>query len=555
MPRGVLPVPRPSGRTSPAWAELDLEGAYAEALRDTLPRDVLAEATARAQARYPDLEAFAARVAPSMVWYRHVRILSDVLESVARGERTRVLISVPPRHGKSELVSRTFVAWWLLQHPDRWVGLASYGATLAQQLSRAARDRYTTAGGELRGDSTAVDLWQTPHGGGVWAAGVGGSITGFGADLAIIDDPLKNAEEAASPLIRQKQQEWYQSVLATRLHPGAAVVVVQTRWHEDDLTGWLLRQEAEGETAEGWHIVHLPAIAEDIPPIVPVGCTLALEWREVGEALNPERYPVDVLAQVRRRVGPYVWAALYQGRPQALEGGLFLRSWWQTYDPRQLPKSWDQLIQSWDLAFKDADQSDYVAGVTIGVKDGNAYVLDLVRGRLDFPATVRAIQLAAAKWPQASHRLVEDAANGPAVLATLRGSINGLMAVKPMGGKLARAHAIAPLVADGRVWLPPRESAPWVDDLMAELTSFPTGAHDDQVDALTQGLRQLAPLLRAYVAPKAMPDRAIDRDHGVRKGADGKVRPRTFKEAAIDRHPGLAGRPVVGNPWDSWGTR
>ena len=542
---GKLPKPAP-------WARVSLAEAFREAVEDTRPTDATGAKVAVARAKYPTLKAYAQRVAPQIAWHKHVAEIAHVLERVERGELTRVMIWIPPRHSKSELVSRLFSSWYLLRNPNKWCGLSSYGADLAQQLSRISRDRYTLGGGLFRDDSQAVGLWQTMSGGGMWATGVGGPITGFGADLAIIDDPLKGAEEANSATIRQKQQEWYQSVLATRLHPGAAVVVVQTRWHEDDLSGWLIQQEREGETREQWHVVHLPAIRDDYDDAVPPSCTLHDDWREPGEALAPAMYGVELLDQRRRQVGPYVWAALYQGRPQALEGGLFQRAWWGQYDPTTLPREWDHLIQSWDLAFKDTDTSDYVAGVTLGVKDGRAYVLDVVRGRYDFPATLRAIQLAAAKWPQANVRYVEDKANGPAVLSTLKGAVPNLVAVEPQGGKLARAHAIAPFVAEGKVLLPPREAAAWVDPLLAELTSFPTGAHDDQVDALTQGLRVLAPILRAYVPPKPIPEHAKDRHLGLTTDpVSGKKRPVSVRD--------LAKRPALHDAndprwWKGWGT-
>ncbi len=523
---------RGAGKPAP-WAPKGLGAAWADVEQATRRVDAVGEAVQTARQRYPTLRAFAVRTAPQLHWHRHVAEIAQVLERVERGELSRVMLWVPPRHGKSELVTRTFAAWWLLRNPSKWLGLSSYGADLAQQLSRIARDRYTLGGGTFRDDSQAVGLWQTLAGGGVWATGVGGPITGFGADLAIIDDPLKGAEEANSATIRLKQQEWYQSVLATRLHPGAAVVVVQTRWHEDDLSGWLLQQEREGETREGWHVVHLPAVRDEYADDVPASCTAHPDWRQVGEALAPAMYDARLLEQRKRAVGPYVWASLYQGRPQALEGGLFQRAWWGTYDPRTLPAAWDHLIQSWDLAFKDTDQSDFVAGITVGVKDGVAYVLDCVRGRFDFPGTVRAIQLAAAKWPQAGVRYVEDKANGSAAIATLRGTVPALVAVEPHGGKLSRAHAIAPLVAEGKVQLPPREFAPWVDPLMAELTAFPTGAHDDQVDALTQGLRALAPILRGYVPPRTAPPHARERDLGLTTDlATGKKRPISVRDLA-----------------------
>lgn len=542
---GKLPKPAP-------WSRVSLHEAWAEAVADTAPTDATGAKVAVARAKYPTLKAYAQRVAPQIQWHKHVAEIANVLERVERGELTRVMIWIPPRHSKSELVSRLFSSWYLLRNPQKWVGISSYGADLAQQLSRISRDRYTLAGGMFRDDSQAVGLWQTMSGGGVWATGVGGPITGFGADLAIIDDPLKGAEEAGSATIRQKQQEWYQSVLATRLHPGAAVVVVQTRWHEDDLSGWLIAQEREGETREGWHVVHLPAIRDEYVDDVPDSCTLHPDWREQGEALAPAMYDVPLLEQRKRAVGPYVWAALYQGRPQALEGGLFQRAWWGQYDSSALPREWDHLVQSWDLAFKDTETSDFVAGVTVGVKDGKAYVLDVVRGKYDFPATVRAIQMAAAKWPQAGVRYVEDKANGPAVIATLRGSVPNLVAVEPYGGKIARAHAIAPLVAEGKVLLPPREAAGWVDALLAELTSFPTGAHDDQVDALTQGLRALAPILRNYVPPRQPPEHAKDKHLGLMTDpTSGKKRPVSVRD--------LAKRPDLHNAsdprwWSGWGS-
>lgn len=551
------------GAKAAPWLRPSLGEAWDAALAATVSVDEGAKAATAAAARYPTLRSFAQHVAPRLAWHRHIEVIADVLDGVEAGRHDRVMLWVPPRHGKTELVSRTFLAWWLLRHPDRWVGLASYGAELAQQISRVARDRYVRGGGAFRDDSAAVQLWQTRAGGGVWATGVGGAITGFGADLAIIDDPLKNAEEAGSETIRTKQAEWYQSVLATRLHPGAKVVVVQTRWHEADLSGWLLTEEAEGAAREGWHVVHLPAVADGVPVALPPSCTLAPDWRQPGEALAPAMYALPELEQRRRVVGPYVWASLYQGRPQALEGGLFRREWWGVYDPGEIAGwtatgAWDHLVQSWDMAFKDTDTSDYVAGLTVGVKDGVAYVLDAIQGRYDFPATLRAVQHAAARFPAASPRYVEDKANGSAVLATLRGRVPGLQAVEPYGGKLARAHAVAPAVADGKVRLPPREAAPWVDALLAELTSFPKGAHDDQVDALTQALRPLLPLIQAYKAPPRLPSNAAHKELGtVLDPITGKRRPRRPDEAirAAQAGRGLT-PPEDAAPtrwWGDWG--
>ncbi|HTE19108.1 MAG TPA: terminase family protein, partial [Armatimonadota bacterium] len=190
---------------------------------------------------------FVDAVRPRYQWYRHCVVLADALQKVVDGEITRLMVFMPPRHGKSELVSRLFSAYYLYRHPERWVGINSYSAELAYTLSRAAREHYTRSGAGLRGDASAVKHWETGGGGGLWAAGVGGPITGKGFHAGVIDDPLKNAEEAASDTILAKQKEWYNSTFYTREEPGGAIIVVQTRWNEGDLSGWLLAQEGEDE--------------------------------------------------------------------------------------------------------------------------------------------------------------------------------------------------------------------------------------------------------------------------------------------------------------------
>lgn len=438
------------------------------------------------------LKAFTAQVNPRYQWYRHCDVLATSLERVASGELRRLMVFMPPRHGKSELVSRIFPAYYLLKHPEQWVGLASYAAQLAQTFSRVARDHYQRGGGTIRDDSAAVSLWQTVEGGGFWAAGVGGPLTGMGCHLGIIDDPLKNDEEAASETIRAKQKDWYAATFASRLEPNGAVVVVQTRWHQDDLSGWLLEQEAL--EAEGWHIVNLDAVHEPLNRTAfPPTCTVEPDWRAQGEALCPERYDDEALRKIKARSGAYFWSALYQQRPTPVEGGLFKRSWWQRYDTP--PESFDMVVQSWDMAFKDDERSDYVVGQVWGLSGPRYYLLDQIRGRMDFPATVQAVRGLTAKWPQTRGVLIEEAANGAAVIQTLRREIAGIIAVRPQGGKASRAAGVSPLVESGSVWIP--EATAWVSDFVEECAAFPTGTHDDQVDAMSQALTRLGGLARA----------------------------------------------------------
>ena len=455
-----------------------------------------------------DLRQFMREANPRYRWYRHVEILGEALEAVAERQMGRLMVFMPPRHGKSELVSRVFPAYLLAKHPDRWVGLCSYESTLAQDFSRVARDAYLRTGGQMRTDSSAVHLWQTTQRGGMWAAGVGGPITGKGFHVGIIDDPLKNDEEAQSETIRQKHKSWYESTFVTREEPEAAQIIVQTRWHEDDLSGWLLSRERDdlNDDSERWHIVNFPAIAEETPAVFPVSCTVAPDWRQPGDALCPPRYDAAKLAKTQRRVGSRVWEALYQQRPTAAAGVIFKRKWWQFYTTREHPipdvptlPVMTRAIISWDMAFKDTDGSDYVSGQVWGREGVRFYLLDRIKERLSFTATCSAVLTMKGKWPSARGTYIEDKANGTAVMDKLSRTVPGIIAVEPDGGKISRAYAVQPLVEAGNVFLPHPEIAPWVEDFIRELAAFPNGTHDDDVDACTQALNVLDPGAREPV--------------------------------------------------------
>lgn len=431
---------------------------------------------------------------------RHLELLCSKLEEVEaairRREPKRLMVFMPPRHGKSEVTSKKFPAWFLGRNPDLEVIMSSYAADLAYDFSRIARDTLQEWGPKLWGVDVAegnsgVTRWGI-HGtrGGFTAAGVGGPITGRGASLAIIDDPFKNWEEAQSKVIRDKVWEWYRSTLRTRLAPGGAIVLVMTRWHDDDLAGRLLAAAASGE-GEEWEVISLPAMAEENDPL----------GRDLDEVLWPERFPPQEYELMKKAVGSHIWVALYQQRPSPADGGILKRGWWKFY---KVPvEKFDEVLQSWDCTFKDADSSDFVVGQVWGRAGPDKYLLDQVRARMDLPTTLMAIRTMTAKWPQAHAKLVEDKANGPAVIQMLQREVAGLIAVNPEGGKIVRASAVSPHIEAGNVFLPDPSIAPWIHDFIEESAAFPNGAHDDQVDAMTQALNRMLSAVAVEIIAKS----------------------------------------------------
>jgi predicted phage terminase large subunit-like protein len=311
------------------------------------------------------------------------------------------------------------------------------------------------------------------------SAGVGGGITGRGFDVGIIDDPVKNRAEANSPTFRERLWDWYRSTFYTRREKDAKIIVIMTRWHEDDLVGRLL----ELQDSDPWRVVSFPAVFEGVD-----GTTYPGDKRSPGEALWPGKFPPFDLERIKINLGSYEWAGLYQQAPAPSGGGIFMASWWMSYD--YPPTQFDEVIQSWDCAFKSADTSDFVVGQVWGRVKERYYLLDQARDRLDFPQTIRAVRNLSVKWPRAVLKLVEDKANGPAVLSMLKRELPGLTPVEPQGGKEARAYAVSALVEAGNVFIPAR--APWRDDFIAEVSAFPNGRNDDQVDAMTQALSRLS---------------------------------------------------------------
>ncbi|MBH8599082.1 MULTISPECIES: phage terminase large subunit [unclassified Thermoactinomyces] len=420
---------------------------------------------------------------------RHSDLICRKLEQVERGEVDRLMIFMPPRHSKSMTVSETFPSWFIGRNPERRVILTSYGETLARKFGRANKHKIAEFGKKIFGielsqDNSSVTNWDIQgHRGGMISVGIGGALTGQGADLLIIDDPIKNKQEAESDTYRENIWNEWQNTLRTRLQPGGKVILIQTRWHEDDLAGRLLQFEPSR-----WEILSLPAVCEnENDPLA----------RAIGEPLWPE-YGFDEkwVEETRQSVGSQTWAALFQQRPSPAEGAILKRKWWRYY--RQLPSRFDEVIQSWDCTFKDKKDSDYVVGQVWGRIGADKYLIDQVRGQMDLPATMQAIRGLSAKHPYAYTKLIEDKANGPAVIQMLHHEIPGLIPVNPEGGKESRAAAASVDLEAGNVFIPEPSIAPWIHDFVEECAAFPNGKNDDQVDAFSQAMIRF----RQFEAPE-----------------------------------------------------
>lgn len=416
--------------------------------------------------------------------------IGDHLADLAAGRCDRLLISIPPRHGKTELVSIRFPAWYLGRYPDARVIGASYGAELAEDFGRKARAVFSDPrfaqvwpGVKVARDSSAALRWDIEgRRGGYVGAGVGGPLTGRGADLLLIDDPIKNRQEAESETTRQAVWDWYTSTAYTRLEGRGAVAVIATRWHEDDLIGRLLAAEKDG--GDRWRVVNLPALDEQ------------------GQALWPDKFSAALLGQIRVNVGPRDFESLYQGRPQPLEGGLFKRAWWQYYDA--LPPLW-RVEHIVDSSFKEGVENDPSVIATWGRGERGYYLLDVHLGRWAFPALLGNIHGHARKWaplfPSAPW-VIEDKASGQSAIQVLRLPLaqvgGGTLPALPVipfkspasASKVSRAEAVTGLIEAGQVFLP--RTAPWLEEFIREHAVFPNGVHDDQVDTTSMGLMRLS---------------------------------------------------------------
>lgn len=410
----------------------------------------------------------------------HHRLIARKLEAVERGDIKRLMIFMPPRHGKSMLASEFFPAWYLGRNPGDYVIAATYAQDLADDFGRKVRNQIQDEtfagifpGVSLRDDSSAVrrfhinspaETLQTTQAGAYFAVGVGGPLTGRGAHLLLIDDPIKNREEADSETIRRRTQNWYTSTAYTRLMPGGRVVVIQTRWHEDDLAGWLLKEHAH----ENWDVLDLPAIGKD------------------GKALWPEQYDIATLEGIKRAIGTRDWSALYQQRPTPDEGDYFKAEWLKPYD-KQPARDTMRIYGGSDYAVT-ADGGDFTCHVVVGLDpDGRMYLLDLWRKQAASDEWVESFCDLVLKWKPmgwAEEQGQIKSGVGPFLERRMRERKAYVTREQfpTRGDKAVRAQSIRGRMALEGLYVP--ATATWRADFESELLRFPAGVHDDQVDAL-----------------------------------------------------------------------
>ena len=397
---------------------------------------------------------------------------------VAAGRSPRLMIFLPPRHAKSTIASQLWPVWHFGHHPGHTFVASSYAASLANRNSRLSQRVLVDHGQRLWPKlgllKEAVEEWETEQGNVYKAVGVGGGLTGHGGHILLVDDPVKDREQAQSLAWRQKCKDWYTDVLWTRQAPGAGILVLMTRWHSDDLAGWLLSEAERDPSKEQWEVISFPAIAEEDE-----------EHRRKGEALHPDRFPLPRL-EAMRRLNPVTFASLYQQRPIPAEGGTIKADWLgQTYAKPQA--SYRRVLCSVDTAYKTAAHNDPSAILVAGERsDGSVDVLDVITGRWGYPELKRSIKSVALKWPGATW-LVEDKASGQSLIQDLRvdqGWKHSVIPITPTADKRTRMEVEVDFIAAGRLRLP--EAAPWLVDFRRELLSFPAGTHDDQADALSQ---------------------------------------------------------------------
>jgi predicted phage terminase large subunit-like protein len=412
----------------------------------------------------------------------HVDLIAEYLTLVRRREIKRLIINVPPRTGKSNLITVMFPTWVWTQEPHARFICSSYADSLSTKHSIDRRDIisspwYQQLWGDrvtLADDQNLKTEYQNSARGVMVATSTGGGIVGKGADYIIIDDP-HNPLQVLSDTERATALRHFDTALSTRLNDPqrGAIVLVMQRLHEGDLTGHLLAKQ-------GWEHVCIPAQAER-NEVWKFPVSGRRYERKIDEMLWPTRWSVEVLDRFKSDLGSYGYAGQFQQRPSPAEGGILKRGWWKRFDTP--PEKFDQMIQSWDFTFKDSKGSDFVVGQVWGRVGSNKYLLDQIRAKLSFSGSLAAMRTMTLRWPAATAKIVEDKANGPAIIDALRNELTGIVPMFPQGSKLARAQAAAPELEAGNYWLPQTQ---WAEEMIEECAAFPNAAHDDMVDAWSQ---------------------------------------------------------------------
>jgi predicted phage terminase large subunit-like protein len=420
---------------------------------------------------------------PGFIAGRHHKLMADKFERIAKGELRRVIINMPPRHTKSEFASYLLPSWFLGRSPEKKVIQTSHTAELAVGFGRKVRnlvgsdvykDVFPNVG--LQVDSKAAGRWSTNHGGEYFAIGVGGAVTGKGADLLIIDDPHSEQEAKLAmtdPSIFDSVYEWYTSGPRQRLQPGGSIVIVMTRWSTKDLTGRILKSSIEDEKVNEWEIIELPALLPS------------------GNPLWPEFWPIEELEALKAELPVSKWNAQYQQKPTSEEGAIIKREWWKMWEAER-PPSCEFIIQSWDTAFTKNNRSDYSACTTWGVfhpdegPDAHVILLDAFKERMEFPELKRKAFEMWKDWEPDAF-VVEAKAAGAPLIYELRQMGIPVQEFTPSRGndKVVRVNAVSDLFSSGKVWAPRKR---WAEEVMEEIAGFPYSDNDDLTDSTTQAL-------------------------------------------------------------------
>jgi predicted phage terminase large subunit-like protein len=438
----------------------------------------------KAQTRFLD---FAKQMWPTFIGGKHHAVMAEAFERVARGECKRLIINMPPRHTKSEFASYLLPAWFLGKFPHKKVIQTAHTAELAVGFGRKVRNLVDTDGYKdvfpeltLSADSKAAGRWNTSKGGDYFAIGVGGAVTGKGADLLIIDDPHSEQEATlaeVNPEVYDKVYEWYTSGPRQRLQPGGAIIVVMTRWSLRDLTAQVLKSSAQ-RGADEWEVIEFPAILPS------------------GNALWPQFWSLEDLRALREELPPAKWMAQYQQNPTSETAAIVKRDWWKRWE-RDEPPECDYILQSWDTAFEANTRSDYSACTTWGVffnEDTSAYniiLLNAYKDRMEFPTLKRVVVEQYDEY-QPDGLIVEKKASGAPLIYELRAMGIPVQEYTPVRGtilnpnnKTVRLHSVSDMFASGVVWAPQRR---WAEEVIDEVASFPSGEHDDYVDSAIMAL-------------------------------------------------------------------
>jgi predicted phage terminase large subunit-like protein len=438
---------------------------------------------------------------PNYRYSPHNFLISKKLQQLESGKIRRLMIVMPPRHGKTMQVSEFFPAWYLGRNPTHQVIAATYSYDRAGDVGRKVRNqmidpvhKFIFPDCTISPDSKGANKLATEQDGHYYSVGVGGAIVGRGANLFIIDDPIKSREDAESITSRRKINEWFRAVAYTRLMPDNRVVIVMTRWHFDDLAGWLL-----DEGKEKWDVLSLPAVAES-------DCIATK--RKTGDALWETDYPKETLKQIKTSIGSREWNAQYQQRPLDEEGGMIKLGWFKRYDEREIikydiacsansppiekPFGIHRIVLSWDTAFKESELNDPSSCTVWGISNMGYYLLYVLNKRMEFPQLKRhAIKI----WNRymkyemgAVGVLVEDRASGQSLIQVLNNETSmPIIPIRPDANKVIRMGEVSPIIEAGHVHLP--ENAPWLVRYETQIAQFPLGKEDDDVDSTTQFLR------------------------------------------------------------------